>query len=328
MNNDLTVTKSNSFVEASYSMTLDEMRILNLALGVFDPLNPKREFEFTIDDFCKTYPEVNKKSAYAQVDNAIKNICTRWVTLENNDNITREVILITDRTYFKTEGRFQISFHEKLLPYISNLKERYTKYNLINICTFTKTHTVRLYELMAQYKKIGVREIKIIDIKYWLQIENKYERFNSMRERVLSPAIAEINQKSDLLVTFDVIKRGRKIHSVKFFIVEKSNNKNAKSNQKRPKFPHKNKYGNYVKLNKQNPKMSSHECGIYARDCLEILENFYMDFGEITDNDLRNYWVFLSINQSHKSKFGNRQKFIDELKNRGYKLVDCELVKL
>ena len=37
MSNELTVHKANNFVQASYSMTLDEMRILSLTLGVFNP---------------------------------------------------------------------------------------------------------------------------------------------------------------------------------------------------------------------------------------------------------------------------------------------------
>ena len=36
MNDELTVHKANNFVQTSYSMTLDEMRILSLTLGVFN----------------------------------------------------------------------------------------------------------------------------------------------------------------------------------------------------------------------------------------------------------------------------------------------------
>ena len=53
MSTELTISKANSFVEASYQMTLDEMRVLSLTLGVFDPLSPKRGFEFTVSEFCQ-----------------------------------------------------------------------------------------------------------------------------------------------------------------------------------------------------------------------------------------------------------------------------------
>ena len=128
MSNELTISKANSFVEASYQMTLDEMRVLSLTLGVFDPTNPKRGFDFTVAEFCEHFPDVNPDIAYVQVQKAIRKISSRWMTLQNDERILHEVAFVTDRVYFKKEGRFYIEFHEKLLPYISNLKARYTKY--------------------------------------------------------------------------------------------------------------------------------------------------------------------------------------------------------
>ena len=97
---------------------------------------------------------------------------------------------------------------------------------------------------------------------------------------------------------------------------------------KRPAFPHKNKYGKFVKLDTQNPKMSNAEYGNYARDCLKILEDFYSYLADVTTEDLRHYWVFLTSNASFRSKLGKRSDFLNELQNRGYKIVNCELVKV
>lgn len=97
---------------------------------------------------------------------------------------------------------------------------------------------------------------------------------------------------------------------------------------KRPAFPHKNKYGKFVKLDTQNPKMSNAEYGNYARDCLKILEDFYSSLPDVTTEDLRHYWVFLTSNASFRSKLGKRSDFLNELQNRGYKIVNCELVKV
>ena len=202
MSNELTISKANSFVEASYQMTLDEMRVLSLTLGVFDPTNPKRGFDFTVAEFCEHFPDVNPDIAYVQVQKAIRKISSRWMTLQNDERILHEVAFVTDRVYFKKEGRFYIEFHEKLLPYIANLKARYTKYELVNIGAFTSTHTIRLYELCSQYKTVGRREIKLEDLKDWLQIKDKYPRYNSFNQRVLEPAVLEINAKSDLFCIY------------------------------------------------------------------------------------------------------------------------------
>lgn len=329
MSNELTISKANSFVEASYSMTLDEMRVLSLTLGVFDPTNPKRGFDFTVAEFCKHFPEVNPDIAYVQVQKAIRKISSRWMTLQNDDHILHEVAFVTDRVYFKKEGRFYIEFHEKILPYIANLKARYTKYELVNIGAFTSTHTIRLYELCSQYKTVGTREIKLEDLKDWLQVSDKYDRYNNFNQRVLEPSITEINAKSDLLVDVKPIKRGRSIHALYFTIKpQKAVQSTEKTANKRPNFPHKNKYGSFVKLDTQNPKMSSHEYALYAKDCLKVLDDFYQKIEDVPPEDLRFYWVFLAVNASHKSKLGTKKTFVDELKKRGYKIVDCELVKI
>ncbi|HED4445261.1 TPA: replication initiation protein [Pasteurella multocida] len=327
MNDELTIVKANSFVQASYSMTLDEMRILALTLGVFNPRNPtKRDFEFTVDEFCKHFPDVDHKSAYTQVQNAIRKISRRWMTLRDDEYVLDEVVFVTDRTYFKKEGRFRIIFHERLMPYIAELHDRYTEYKLINIGALSSTHSIRLYELCSQYRDTGWRQTSVNDLKDWLQVSDKYPRYNSFNQRVLTPAIAEINAKSDLLVDVEPIKRGRTIVALKFTI--KSKKSEVKTELKRPAFPHKNKYGKFVSLNKDNPKMSNAEYGNYAKDCLKILEDFYSDLADVTTEDLRNYWVFLTCNASFKSKLGKRSDFVNELQNRGYKIEKCELVKI
>ena len=326
MSNELTISKANSFVEASYQMTLDEMRVLSLTLGVFDPLNPVRGFEFTVTEFCQHFPDVNPDIAYTQVQKAILKIAKRDMVLRDDEKMFVAVPFVTKRVYFKTEGRFYIEFHEDLIPYIANLKARYTKYELVNIGAFTSTHTIRLYELCSQYKTVGKREIKIDDLKDWLQVKGKYDLYADFRKRVIEPSVNEINKKSDLLISVEPVKRGRSIVALTFTI--KSKKSAVKSELKRPPFPHKNKYGQFVKLDRQNPKNSSHEYGLYARDCLKILESFYQKIEDIPNEDLLFYWIFLAGNASNTSKFGSKKTFSDELKKRGYKIKDCELVKI
>ncbi|HDX1078714.1 TPA: replication initiation protein [Pasteurella multocida] len=327
MSSELTISKANSFVQASYSMTLDEMRVLALTLGVFDPENPtKRDFEFTVSEFCQHFPDVNPDIAYTQVQNAIRKISRRWMTLRDDEYVLDEVVFVTDRTYFKKEGRFRIMFHERLMPYISELHGNYTKYQLVQIGAFTSTHSIRLYELCSQYRKTGWRQTSLDDLKDWLQVTGKYDLYANFRKWVLEPAISEINAKSDLFVDVEPIKRGRSITALKFTI--KTKKSAVKNEQKRPPFPHKNKYGQFVKLDRQNPKNSSHEYGLYARDCLKILESFYQKIEDVPNEDLLFYWIFLAGNASNTSKFGSKKTFSDELKKRGYKIKDCELEKI
>lgn len=325
MSNDLVVVKANSLIEASYRLSIDEIRILALTIGTMDPKSNQQIFDFTVADFVREFPEISMDNAYKQIQAAIKRIYDRSIRTEDSSRVT-EFRWVSSRTYFKNEGRFRIAMTNEVMPYLTQLKGQFTQYQLRHISNFNSVHSIRIYELVTQYRSVGFREISIEDFKKWLQVEDKYAAFFDFKKRVLRPAITEINEKSNLLVEVEQIKRGRSIVGLRFTIRTKKNA--GKTEVKRPAFPHKNKYGHFVKLDRQNPKMSSHEYGLYARDCLKILDDNYNNLVDVSDEDLRNYWVFLAINASNKSKLGTKKTFVDELKNRGYKLKDCELVKV
>lgn len=321
MANDLTVVKSNSLIEASYRLTLDEMRLLALTIGTMNPKSEQQIFEFSVSEFVNQFPDVNADRAYTQIKSAIERISERWVKTEDEKHVTK-FRWVSSQTYFKKEGRFKIALTNEIMPYLTQLKGQFTQYQLNHISGFSSIHAIRLYELFTQYKRLGSRYISVEDLKKWLQLEDKYDRYNNLNQRVLTPALAEINEKSDLYVEYEPIKRGRKIVGVEFSITYE------KTVKKRPAFPHKNKYGKFVTLNRQDPRMSNHEYGVWAKDCLKILEDFYKKLEDVPNEDLLFYWIFLAGNASNKSKLGSKKTFSDELKKRGYKIVNCELVNI
>lgn len=321
MANELTVVKANSLIEASYRLTLDEMRLLALTIGTMNPKSDQQVFEFSVSEFINQFPDVNSDRAYTQIRAAIERISERWVKTEDEKHVTK-FRWVSSQTYFKSEGRFRIALTNEIMPYLTQLKGQFTQYQLNHISGFTSVHTMRFYELLTQYRRVGERYITVEDLKKWLQLEDKYSLWAELQRWVIKPALNEINEKSDLFVGYEPIKSGRKVVGVEFNI------SHEKPVEKRPKFPHKNKYGKFVKLDRIDPKMSSAEYGNYARDCLKILEDFYSNIEDVPNEDLLYYWIFLAVNQSHKSKLGSKQKILEELRNRGFKLVNCELVKI
>ncbi|MFN2705821.1 replication initiation protein, partial [Neisseria gonorrhoeae] len=220
MPNDLVVVKANSLIEANYRLSIDEIRILALTIGTMDPKSNQKIFDFTVADFVREFPEISQDNAYKQIQAAIKRIYDRSVKTEDKDRVT-EFRWVSSRTYFKKEGRFRIAMTDEVMPYLTQLKGQFTQYQLKHIAYFNSVHSIRIYELITQYRSVGSREITVEKLKEWLQVENKYPRFNSLNQRVLEPAITEINEKSDLVVEVEQIKRGRTIHSLNFVIGSK-----------------------------------------------------------------------------------------------------------
>lgn len=263
MPNDLVVVKANSLIEASYRLSIDEVRILALTIGTMDPKSNQKIFDFTVADFVREFPEISQDNAYKQIQAAIKRIYDRSVKTEDKDRVT-EFRWVSSRTYFKKEGRFRIAMTDEVMPYLTQLKGQFTQYQLKHIAYFNSAHSIRIYELITQYRSVGSREITVEKLKEWLQVEDSYSRWNNFKARVLDPAISEINEKSDLLVEVEQIKRGRTIHALNFVILPKQKKaENAVNLTKsgRPKLP-----------KRPQVKKGTDAEAKWARECIKVLE--------------------------------------------------------
>lgn len=330
MNKQLTSTKHNNLVDAYFFKGLSgvEIRILNLAIAQLNPMRggeQNKRFEFTVQEFLSMNKGLkNSTFAYESVKKAVLNLSKIWVPVKPLEGFSNtEVALITRRSYSDGEGRFMIEFHDDVMPYLVKIKQNYTSILIETFGALRSEYALKLYEFFSRWAFRGEVQLSVDELRELLNTCDRYRIFNDFKRYAIGVGIDEINQKTDLNVDFEPIRTGRSITEIKFRISRKKTT--VKISNNRPKFPHKNEYGNFVKLDKQAPKMSSSDYGRYAHDCLNILEGWYSNIDAVSIQDLRNYWVFLAVNESHKSKLGNKQDFLNEIKKRGYKLVNCEL---
>lgn len=330
----LVSTKRNEMIDAGFFKFLNgmEMRIFNLAVSQINPkrsVDQVRRFEFTVKDFLDYNAGLSdKNNVYSNVKTAVKNLSRVWVSVKPLDGYdSREVSLLTARDYAENQGRFSVEFNPEVMLYLTDIQKKYTSFLLDTFGTLKSEHSLKLYELFSRWAFEGGFTVAFVDLREMLGIGDKYDRWNNFNQWVLKPAIKEINTKTNLKISMDTLRNGRSIEKIKFSVFDKSKAQ-AEAEKKRPKFPHKNKYGRFVKLDRQNPRNSSAEYGKWSVDCLKILEQYYSQIEAVTKEDLLYYWIFLASNASNKSKLGTKKTFVNELQNRGYKIVDCELVKV
>lgn len=82
----------------------------------------------------------------------------------------------------------------------------------------TSASAIRLYELLIQYVVIGQREIATAEFKSLLGLEWRYEKFSALERYVIAPSIQQVNEHSDILVSWSPRKTGRKISHLVFTI--------------------------------------------------------------------------------------------------------------
>ena len=86
----------------------------------------------------------------------------------------------------------------------------------MHVARFESVYSIRLYELLVQWSSAGEREIEVEWLKKQFQVEDKYDRLGNLKKRVIDPAVAEINEHSNIWVKYGQRKSGRTITHFQF----------------------------------------------------------------------------------------------------------------
>ena len=195
------------------------------AIGLVDPrksLSVDDKFILSAKDFCTLF-DVSEKNAYKALIDVAERLFSRYVVINKPDADWDKLKThwISSVRYNKNEGKIAISFAPDIIPYLSQLKGSFTRYELKHIGNMTSTYGVRLYELLIQWKNKGSREVEISWLKKQFQIEGKYDAIKDLKLKVIDPAVKDINTHSNLTVSWEQRKTGRAVTHLIFTFAEK-----------------------------------------------------------------------------------------------------------
>jgi plasmid replication initiation protein len=210
------ITKHNSLIEASYRLTLDEQRLILACIAQIDSrqaLPEKNRFEVTVGEFVDLFG-VDPSNAYAQMREATERLAERWIII--NGDKAHQARWLYEKKYAHGEGYVAIGFSPTVAPYLSVLHRDFTTYKLGQVAAFKSAHSIRLYELLIRFDDSGIRLITVDQLKDRLDLANQYPQFSKLKQWVIDPAVAEINEKSDLNVDWRPIRKKRVVHTLEF----------------------------------------------------------------------------------------------------------------
>ena len=100
--------------------------------------------------------------------------------------------------------------------------EVYARINLAIQARFGSGYALALYENCARFRKVGTTGW--IDLDTWRDLlgvgEDQYPAFKALRQKVLAPAIREVNEFSDIRVEMETQREKRRIVALKFVVAE------------------------------------------------------------------------------------------------------------
>jgi plasmid replication initiation protein len=217
--NKLIVTKNLDLVNSNYSLTLEENRLINLSSGKIyfkTKMNEGSQCRTSVKVYSELYG-VSYKEALKQIKEARISLLEKRVYITSSPS---EPIKWIDDVIFETNDELFVLFTKDMIDHLFNLEKRFVMFDVALLKNIKNTNSIRLYELCKARNHVNFRfklKIGIKDLKLKMQLESKYNK-NSDLKRMLSNCIDEINEQTDIHVTLEEQKLGKKLVSFTFVL--------------------------------------------------------------------------------------------------------------
>lgn len=213
------VVKSNDLIRKSrFSLTVTEQRIVLYLISKIKPKDTTLlEYDFDIKEFCEVCG-IDYINNLTQLKKAIKELRDKstWITLPDGAETT--VSWIEKPYLYRNSGKLKIRLDSDMMPYLLQLKENFTKYELIAILALKSKFSLRLYELFKSYEFLGKYETSLGQLRTMLLLEKEYPKISDFKRYVIDKALDEINTFTDLHVSYEFIKEGKAVIGFNFSI--------------------------------------------------------------------------------------------------------------
>lgn len=223
------VAKSNLLVQKSrYELSVSEQRAICYICSLIKPqtvegtMSPfKLEYEFDILRYAKICGiSADNGRIYEETKALLKGLITKviWITLPDGSETT--VNWVNKVWTNKRSGKAKIRIDEDMAPYLFNLREKFVAYGLQNILAMKSQYSIRLFEIFKSYAFQKSKIFDIDELKKLLMVQSikSYTNFKDFRKYVLEIAINEINNLTDIKISYEPIRHGRKVVKLKFNI--------------------------------------------------------------------------------------------------------------
>lgn len=234
------VIKDNSLINASYTLSLVEQRLILLAIIEARETGKGVDTETFLEIHAQHYANrfhVDVKNTYGMLSESVMTLFNRQVTYmtvdeQRNKPEKRVVRWVSGISYVEGAGIVKLRFAPEIVPLITRLEKNFTWYELMQVANLN-LYATRLYELLVCWRSTGktpVIEINDFRSKVGL-IESEYKAMCDFKKRVLEPAIKQINEHTDITVKVEQHKTGRSIKGFSFKFKQKPKPKSVELNR-------------------------------------------------------------------------------------------------
>lgn len=233
------VIKTNKLNTALQNLSLAEMRLVQVAIvdcrDTQTGLSPSKPLRVTALRYAKAFG-IEPQTAYEALISAEKTLFERRFTFINERQNEVKSRWLSQVEYVKGEGAIELIFSPAVINEITRIdgfKDRFTSYLLEQTASLNSVYSVRIYELLVQWLSARKATFELETFRGQIGLGvNEYKRMSDFKKRVLDLAVNEINEKTDLTVSYKNKTQGRKVVGFNFTIKQKPQPKKDKDKDK------------------------------------------------------------------------------------------------
>lgn len=245
LNNPLAVPKFIRKISRGKERTLSEVYTPKIFFEIVSKLTPIHldkegdyvKLDFSISEFLGAMGAKKSKNFYRHVLDCIDLLQTTQVKWEDTEfNYGMSVI-----PYYKHEknsGVVEIHVNKELVRTVLSVTQ-HEHFSFLKKYLFRldNAQAIKIFPFLLSWRNRGMVEMKLEAFKKKFGYDTEgYKIFSNLEKYVIVPAVTEINEKTDLTVTYEKLgenldgKRPR-VTSLRFFIVERKGQKQLQQQQ-------------------------------------------------------------------------------------------------
>ncbi len=219
------IVKRNDFLKMGYSLSIQEQRIILCCVSQIDSREKTThndEFVVSVQQIHDIFGDEKKSHMYKGLSEATDRLGNRWIVNRSDDGKkVSKLRWVWKIQYNAEQGDITLNFSRDVLDYLTDISKTFTKYKLSDVSNFRCMYSIRIYELIQQWAGVGEVEYSLDELRERLDLGEKYGRWADFKRNVIDLAVDEINEHSNLNLSYGMRKSRRSVVGVMFYFTTK-----------------------------------------------------------------------------------------------------------
>lgn len=321
---------ANNIIKGKQTMSLQEAKLIRLLITQIAK-NDKdfKTYCINIQELAK-FLEVSDNNLYRDIRNICQSLMTRTIKIQNGSQW--KIFQWLQLAEYDGHGTVTLMLSNQIAPYLLQLNECFTQYQLKNILAMKSFYSIRLYELLKltieeDKKKKMEYTFSIQTLRKYLECENKFKQIGQFKDKILDIAVRDISGYSEYNCRYECKKTSRSITDIIFYLELKGQKQEERTEQEQKEIDIDNLIDQLREIISENLKTREYKTLLQvANNNIELIQEKY-EMSKKQNKNIENLvgWLIKAIEENYSEPI-KKQKVtqFNNIEERKYNYDELE----